>query len=293
MMRDSQKKSALLIAGPTASGKSALAIAEAQARGGIIINADSMQVYRELRIITARPSVADEAMAPHRLYGHVSGAEAYSAAQWLVDAKREMEVAWEQGAVPIVVGGTGLYFMSLINGLAALPAIAPAVREKWRAYPGDVHGELAKRDPDGAARLNPNDRQRIVRALEVIEGTGKPLGVWQAEASRSAFLNDINVEKWFIEVPREVLYGRAEQRFDKMMEQGALDEVLRLPKLSPELPMMRAIGVPELLAHLRDETSEEDAVKLSKTATRQYIKRQLTWWRGQMKDWIPVSPGEK
>jgi tRNA dimethylallyltransferase len=293
MMRDSQKNSALLIAGPTASGKSALAIAEAQARGGIIINADSMQVYRELQIISARPSMADEAMAPHRLYGHVSGAEAYSAAQWLADAKREMEAAWEQGAVPIVVGGTGLYFMSLINGLATLSAIAPDIREKWRAFHGDVHAELAKRDADGAAKLNPNDRQRIVRALEVVESTGKPLRVWQAEASQSAFLNDINAEKWFLDVPREVLYARAEQRFDQMMEQGALDEVQRLPKLATDLPMMRAIGVPELLSHLRGEISEGDAITLAKTATRQYIKRQLTWWRGQMKDWTPVSPGER
>jgi tRNA dimethylallyltransferase len=289
-MTDSKGRSALLIAGPTASGKSALAIAKAKARGGVIINADSMQVYRELRILSARPNSIDEAMAPHLLYGHMSGVTAYSTAQWLADAKVEMTKAWEEGQLPIVIGGTGLYFLSLVNGLAQLPPIQPHIREMWRSFEGDAHAELAKRDPIGAQRLNPNDRQRIVRALEVFDATGKPLSTWQEQAAKSAFLNDINVEKLFLNVPREVLYARAEHRFDHMMGQGALDEVRSIAQLSPELPMMRAIGVPELVKHLRGESTREQAISDAKTSTRQYIKRQLTWWRGQMKDWTPYNP---
>jgi tRNA dimethylallyltransferase len=289
-MKDSKGRSALLIAGPTASGKSALALAKAQARGGVIINADSMQVYRELRILSARPNPSDEAKVPHLLYGHVSGEKAYSTAQWLADAKAEMAKAWEQGKLPVVVGGTGLYFLSLINGLAELPPIPSQIRDMWRSFGGDAHAELAKRDPLGAERLNPNDRQRIVRALEVFDATGKSLMAWQAQAQKSAFLNDISVEKLFLDVPREVLYARAEKRFDQMIEQGALDEVRPIAHLSPDLPMMRAIGVPELCVHLRGERSLDQAITDAKTATRNYIKRQLTWWRGQMKDWTPYNP---
>jgi tRNA dimethylallyltransferase len=289
-MTDSKGRSALLIAGPTASGKSALAIAKAKARGGVIINADSMQVYRELRVLSARPNSIDEAMAPHLLYGHVSGTSAYSTAQWLADAKTEMIKAWEQGQLPIVIGGTGLYFLSLINGLAELPPIQPHIREMWRSFEGDAHAELTKRDPIGAQRLNPNDRQRIVRALEVFDATGKSLMAWQEQAVKSAFLNDINVERLFLDVPRDLLYARAEQRFDHMMKQGALDEVRSIAHLSPDLSMMRAIGVPELVRHLREELTREQAITDAKTSTRQYIKRQLTWWRGQMKDWQTIHP---
>jgi tRNA dimethylallyltransferase len=289
-MTDSKGRSALLIAGPTASGKSALALAHAQARGGVIINADSMQVYSELRILSARPNPADESLAPHHLYGHVSGERAYSTAQWLTDAKAEMTKAWEQGELPIVVGGTGLYFLSLINGLAEVPPIPAQIRERWRSFEGDAHAELAKRDSLGAERLNPNDRQRIVRALEVIDATGKSLMAWQAQAQKSAFLNNINVQKLFLEMPREVLYARAERRFDQMFEQGALDEVRQITHLSSDLPMLRAIGVPEFCAHLRGVISLDQAITQAKTSTRQYIKRQLTWWRGQMKDWQSIHP---
>jgi tRNA dimethylallyltransferase len=290
-MKDSSERTALLIAGPTASGKSALALAQAQEKNGVIINADSMQVYRELRILSARPSAADEAKAPHQLYGHVTGTTAYSTAQWLADAKAAMTKAWGQGQLPIIVGGTGLYFSSLINGLAELPPIPPDIREKWRSFEGDAHVELAKRDPEGAARLNPNDRQRLVRALEVWDATGKSLQTWQQQAEKSAFLKSVNVEKLFVDVPRDILYARAEQRFDNMMQQGALQEVESIANLSSDLPMMRAIGVPELCAHLRGERNLEQAITDAKTATRQYIKRQLTWWRGQMKDWTPyIAP---
>ena len=288
-MPNQSQKSALLIAGPTASGKSALALKLARERGGVIINADSMQVYRELRILSARPTPEEEAQAPHRLYGHVNGADDYSVGRWLADAKLEMQACWAIGKLPIVVGGTGLYFMALSGGLAELPPIAPEVRERWRNFKGNHHVELQKRDPVGAAKLNPADRQRIIRALEVFESSGKPLAMWQAEAQSQAFLNQINVERLFVDVPREDLYVRAERRFDVMMAQGALDEVRALPALPPDQPIMKAIGVPELLAHLRGDIALEDAIIQAKTATRQYIKRQLTWWRGQMKDWATVS----
>jgi tRNA dimethylallyltransferase len=282
-------KSALLIAGPTASGKSALALRLARERNGVIINADSMQVYRELRLLSARPSEAEEAAVPHRLYGHVSGAEDYSVARWLDDAGREINAAWDAGQLPIICGGTGLYFMALEKGLSQVPAIAPDVRDKWRGHPGDLHAELAARDPVMAARLGANDRQRIIRALEVIDGTGHSLAHWQAEGERGAFLNHINVERHFVEVPREVLYARAGQRFDAMMAAGALDEVRALPAFTAMQPIMKAIGVPELLAHLRGEMGLDDAVAAAKTATRHYIKRQMTWWRGQLKAWHPAD----
>jgi tRNA dimethylallyltransferase len=284
MNRDSPK-SALLIAGPTASGKSALAIIEARKRGGVIINADSMQVYRDLRILSARPSAEEEAQAPHRLYGQVSGGDDYSVARWLADAKVEMLRCWDEGALPIICGGTGLYFRALEMGLAETPLIDAEVREKWRSFAGDLHTELSKRDPEAAKRLNPADRQRIIRALEVVESTGRTLAQWQADAAASNFLNQINVERVYVNVPREALYARAERRFDVMMQQGALDEVKALPAFNAAQPIMKAIGVPELLAHVRGEISIEQAVIDGKTATRQYIKRQLTWWRGQMRHW--------
>ena len=285
MMPKSIEKSAVLIAGPTASGKSAVALKLARERGGVIINADSMQVYRELRILSARPSVEEEAEAPHRLYGHVSGTEDYSVGRWLNDAKLEMQACWSIGLVPIIVGGTGLYFMALQGGLAEIPPIPPDVRDRWRNYAGDLHVKLQQRDPNAAARLNPSDKQRIIRALEVVEATGKPLALWQDEARSDSFLNQINVERMFVDVPREELYVRAERRFDVMMEQGALAEVSSLPDVPSDQPMMKAIGVPELRAHLRGEVSRDEAVIKAKTATRQYIKRQLTWWRGQLGDW--------
>jgi tRNA dimethylallyltransferase len=284
-MPKSTPKSALLIAGPTASGKSALALRMARERGGVIINADSMQVYRELRVLSARPSDEEMQQAPHRLYGHVSGEEDYSAGRWLADAKTAISAAWGQGALPIIVGGTGLYFMSLMGGLAEVPPIPAEVREKWRSFEGDLHPELARRDPKGAAQLNPSDRQRLIRALEVFDGTGQPLLNWQSQSKRQSFLNENNVERLFVDVEREELYARAERRFDAMMDMGAINEVRGLQHLSPEKPIMKAIGVPELSAHLRGEVSLDEAVRDAKTATRNYIKRQQTWWRGQMKGW--------
>ncbi len=280
-MNQMKPRPALLIAGPTASGKSALALKLARERGGVIINADALQVYRELRILSARPTDDELHEAPHRLYGHVSGLDSYSVAHWLADAKREIAAAWAAGKLPVITGGTGLYFMALERGLAEVPPIALEIREKWRSFEGDLHGELLRRDRAGARALKPNDRQRISRALEVLEGTGQPLSHWQAEAQSRALLKDAAVERHLVEVPREELYNRAERRFDQMMAAGALEEVRPLIKYGSVLPMMRAIGVPELTRHLRGEISLQEAVVLAKTATRHYIKRQLTWWRGQ------------
>ena len=280
-MNHRESKSVLLIAGPTASGKSALALRLAQERGGVIINADALQVYRELKILSARPSDAEVQEAPHRLYGHVSGRGAYSVANWLSDAKREIAAAWAAHHLPIVTGGTGLYFTVLEQGLAELPPIEPEIREKWRSFEGDLHAELMRRDPHGAIRLQANDRQRLSRALEVFEGTGKPLSYWQEQAQSQAFFKDVAVERQLVNVPREELYARAEARFDEMMAAGALDEVRSLIKYGNVLPMMKAIGVPELTRYLHGEISLDEAVALAKTATRHYIKRQHTWWRGQ------------
>ncbi len=285
MMNQNKAKSALLIAGPTASGKSALALKLAREHGGVIINADALQVYRELRILSARPTDAELHEAPHRLYGHVSGLDSYSVAAWLADAKREIEAAWAADKLPIITGGTGLYFMALEQGLAEVPPISPDIREKWRSFEGDLYGELFRRDRASAMTLKPNDRQRLSRALEVLEGTGRPLSYWQREAQSQAFLNDVAVKRQLVDVPREELYIRAERRIDQMMAAGALEEVRPLIKYGSVLPMMKAIGIPELARHLRGEISLEEAVILAKTATRHYIKRQFTWWRGQMKYW--------
>jgi tRNA dimethylallyltransferase len=284
-MSPTSQKSVLLIAGPTASGKSALAMAQARLRGGVVINADSMQVYKELRIITARPTIAEEAQVPHRLFGHVRGADDYSTAAWLAQAQIEIENCWKTGQLPIICGGTGLYFMALERGLAKLPPIDPVIREKWRGFEGDLHAELEKRHPESAAKLNPADRQRLIRSLEVLESTGKPLIEWQKDAQQKSILQGVVVERIFMNIPRDELYARAERRFDQMLEQGALDEVRALPTLDPAQPLMKAIGVPELLAHLRGELTLEEAKTKAKTATRNYIKRQMTWFRGQMKVW--------
>ncbi|MBC8037983.1 MAG: tRNA (adenosine(37)-N6)-dimethylallyltransferase MiaA [Rhizobiales bacterium] len=289
-MAKSSTRRALLIAGPTASGKSALALSLAKEQDGVIINADALQVYAELRILSARPSPGEEAQVPHKLYGHIPGRENYSVARWLTDASAALEQAWGEGLLPIVTGGTGLYFKALEQGLADVPAIAPGIREKWRSFTGDLHGELLHRDPHGAGRLKPNDRQRIIRALEVIEGTGRPLAHWQARASQDAILADASVERIFIDVPRDVLYARAEARFDRMITAGALDEVRALLDLDPALPVMKAIGIPELSAYLRGEADLDEAVGNAKIATRHYIKRQLTWWRRQMKGWQLLHP---
>lgn len=283
-MNAQNPKSVVLIAGPTASGKSGLAMKIAAARSGVIINADSMQVYGALRLLTARPSIADEATVPHKLYGHVGG-ESYSVARWLDEVKAEIANAHGAGKLPIICGGTGLYFKTLEQGLAELPPIPDEIRKHWRGFSGDLHVELELRDREGAALLNPADRQRQIRALEVLEATGKPLRQWQAEAKATSALSAFAVERHYVDLPRAELYSRADARFDQMMEQGALQEVKDLKPLPPDHPLTKAIGLRELEAHLRGEIALADAITLAKTATRQYIKRQSTWWRGQMKGW--------
>lgn len=288
-MTATSEKPVLLIAGPTASGKSALALELAEKRNGVIINADALQVYANLRILSARPSAAEEAAVPHRLYGHVAGTEVYSVGRWLADATGEIEACWAAGRLPMVVGGTGLYFKALEQGLAQVPPIEEAVRERWRSFAGDLHAELAARDPEGAAVLAPADRHRLLRALEVLEGTGRPLRHWQKAAQSTAILSGARVERLFKDVPRDVLHARAEARFDQMMAEGALEEVRAVLEYDPMLPMMKAIGVPELAAALRGEITLDEAVSRAKAATRQFIKRQFTWWRGQLKEgWLSV-----
>jgi tRNA dimethylallyltransferase len=287
-MRESVQKSVVLIAGPTASGKSALALRLASERRGAIINADSMQVYRELRVVTARPTVEDEVAVPHRLYGHVSGVQDYSTGQWLADARAAIAACFDEGLVPIITGGTGLYFKALEEGLAEVPTIPADIKTYWRIAEGDLHARLVKRDPAMAARLNPSDLQRIKRALEVHDATGKSLLWWQEKGASEAALKDFAVERIHVSVPREELHARAAVRFDQMLKQGAIEEVRALPVMDPKRPIMKAIGVPEIQAHLAGVMTLEEAREKAVIATRQYIKRQDTWWRGQMKGWVEV-----
>jgi tRNA dimethylallyltransferase len=282
---------AILIAGPTASGKSGLALALAEQVGGIVINADSMQVYRELRILTARPTPADEARAPHALYGSVSGAVPYSAGRYSMDAAQAIEVARKSGRVPIIVGGTGLYFKVLLEGLSPVPAVDPAVRARWRAEAAarpapELHAILAMRDPGMAARLMPTDPQRIVRALEVLESTGRSLADWQAEQG-TPVLREAETVRLLVLPDRSTHRQAIEARFDAMMAAGALEEVRALVSLglSEELPIMRALGVAPLAAHLGGRLTREAAAAAAKAETRQYAKRQLSWSRRNMIAW--------
>jgi tRNA dimethylallyltransferase len=289
---------AILIAGPTASGKSAVALALAEAlaaRGGaVIVNADSQQLYRDLRVLTARPSVADEARVPHRLYGIRDAAERCSAAAWCELARSAIAEAEGTGRVPIVVGGTGLYFRALTEGLSAIPAIPAAVRTAARARlaaigPAALHRELAARDPVTAQRLEPGDRQRIVRAVEVIEATGRPLSAWQASGARSRGLAP---QLALVLAPeRAALHRRIAARFEAMLDNGAGDEVRALLArgLDPTLPAMKAVGVEALRAYLAGELDRAAAIAAGQAATRQYAKRQMTWFRHQMPGWRAID----
>ncbi len=285
------EKSVTLIAGPTASGKSALAAHRAAERGGIVVNANSMQVYRELRILTARPTEADEAAVPHRLYGFRPAAEPYSVAEWLKDLAPLIADAREGGPPLMIVGGTGLYFKALLEGLSPVPAIPDDVRDRWRAEAAAIdsaalHGILRERDPAMAARLAPSDPQRIVRALEVLEATGRSLLDWQ-QVQGEALLADAEAELLYVSPPRETLYAHCDARLDQMLDAGALDEVRHLAAqgLDPGLPVMRALGVRPLLAYLRGLLAFDAAVEAAKTETRRYAKRQLTWARRNMIAW--------
>jgi tRNA dimethylallyltransferase len=284
-------RNTILIAGPTASGKSAVALAVAERLGGTIINADSMQVYRELRVLTARPSITEESCVPHRLYGTVSASETFSVGRWREEARAAISKARDEGRVPILVGGTGLYFKVLLEGLAPVPDIPAELRAYWREQSvrlstEALHRELEARDPGMAAMLKSSDPQRIVRALEVINATGISLSEWQG-APATPLLDPASVAKLVVAPERGPLYAAIDDRFDHMIENGALEEVKALLALNlpDSLPAMRAHGVRELRAYLTGKSSLEDAKTKTKTESRRYAKRQMTWARRYMTDW--------
>jgi tRNA dimethylallyltransferase len=288
----------ILIAGPTASGKSGLALRLAEQLNGVVINADSMQVYRELRVLTARPSPEDEARVPHALYGFVSGTESYSAGRYATDVAQVLEAATREGRRPIVVGGTGLYFKALTEGLSPIPAIPDDIRAQWRSVAAEdgaahLHGELAKRDPVMAQRLASGDTQRVVRALEVLDATGMSLAEWQ-RLPRQPVLDIGATIPLLVAVEREELACRIDTRFREMVHTGGLQEAMQLEalELDPALPLMTALGVRPLLAHLAGEASLEDAIAAGQMETRQYAKRQVTWARSNMIAWRSVSAQE-
>jgi tRNA dimethylallyltransferase len=288
----------VLIAGPTASGKSALALALAQRTGGIIINTDSMQVYRDLRILTARPTPEEETRVPHWLYGHVDAAMNFSAGAWVADAAKILAEVGACGQTPIFVGGSGLYFKALTRGLSAVPPIPPEIRDGVRARlerdgVEALHAELAKRDPVSAERLKPRDRTRIARALEVVEATGRSLLDWHREGLPPLLPPD-TFDALFLAPEREALYARIDARFATMLESGALDEVAALAArgLDPLLPAMKAHGVPALIRHLKGEIALEEAADIGRADTRHYAKRQFTWFRHQLPEFEWVSPDE-
>ena len=296
----SEAKRAVLIAGPTASGKSALALDLAERLGGIVINADSMQVYRDLRTITARPSPEDEARVPHRLYGHVDASVNYSVGTWCRDVRAVLGEAERLARLPILVGGTGLYFTALTKGLAAVPPIPPDIRERVRGRllaegVAPLYEELLQRDSTTAYRLMPNDRSRISRALEVVLATGRSLTDWHREGL-PPLIDATCAAKVFITCEREELKRRIAARFSAMLTAGALKEVRELAarNLDSTLPAMKAHGVPWLIRHLKGEITLKEAEAGAVMDTRRYAKRQVTWFRNQLPDWpwVPAEEGE-
>ncbi len=284
---------ALLIAGPTASGKSRAALELAQMLGGVIVNADSMQVYREPRILTARPSDADMARAPHLLYGHVPAREHYSTGRYQSDAGHALHEVREAKRIAIFVGGTGLYFRALTDGLSEMPEVPAGIRDAARALLAEIgnaafHQELARRDPVMAEELKPGDGQRMLRAYEVIEASGKSLAWWQQNEGKPV-LDGLKLARFVIDVPREILRKRIEARFRGMVAGGAMEEALALEDLDPALPAARIIGRRELLALHDGSLSEDKAIEKAVIATRQYAKRQDTWFRNQLADWTRVD----
>jgi tRNA dimethylallyltransferase len=286
---------AVLIAGPTASGKSALGIKLAQGLDGVVINADSMQVYRDLRVITARPTPDEEAQAPHRLYGQVDAAVNFSVGRYVADAVQVLQ-GLQGRKLPIFVGGTGLYFKALTEGLSDMPPVPDEVREQVRRdseglETPELHSLLSERDPETARTLRTSDRLRVQRALEIFAATGRPLVSFHGARQPGPFA-DIPVIKLFLAPDRDDLRRRIDGRFLAMMDQGALNEVRTLGErnLDPMLPAMRAHGVPGLLAYLRGEVSLDEAIAKGQGDTRRYAKRQFTWFRHQLPDWQWVEP---
>lgn len=288
---------ALLIAGPTASGKTAMAIARSADEKSLIINTDSMQVYDVLNIISARPNSEELAQAPHKMYGYVPPVTRFSTGAWLRDVEALIQQEGADHQKLIFVGGTGLYFDALINGFAQIPEIPNEVIQQVEEViqPLDAQGRaklLAEKDPEMAKRLQAPDPQRVARAISVIEATNKSLAQWQDEPNEPSILEGFEIEKIVLNPERDVLRERIALRFKLMMQAGAIEEVetINAFKLDPTLPAMRAIGVPEISAYLRGEMDLEDATEKSIIATHQYAKRQRTWFRNRMNDWQWIDP---
>jgi tRNA dimethylallyltransferase len=261
--------------------------------GGVVVNTDSMQVYREPRILTARPSVADLARVPHLLYGHVSAREPYSVGRYQADVTDALAQGRAMGRIPIFTGGTGMYFSALTEGLAGIPAIPGAIRARARARLEEIgvaalHAELAARDPETAAQLRPTDPQRVLRAYEVFEATGRPLTRWQTEMGNPV-LDGMQRRKFVVDIPRPELRARIETRFRAMLSEGALEEASALEGIDPSLPAAKILGLRELWALRRGDLSETQAITLAVTATRQFAKRQMTWFRNRMADWTRLE----
>ncbi|RUW00238.1 MAG: tRNA (adenosine(37)-N6)-dimethylallyltransferase MiaA [Mesorhizobium sp.] len=293
-------KNAILIAGPTASGKSALALDVAERKGGVIVNTDSMQGYSVLDVLTARPSAAETARVPHYLYGHVHPSTAYSTGAWLRDVTGLIAEGIFSGRPAVFVGGTGLYFRALAEGISDMPDIPPSVRERWRYELKEqgaerLHRVLMHQDSAVAMQLRPTDGQRIVRALEVLDASGRSILEWQAARGQPLIDRD-SARFLVIEPDRGELVARIRARFDQMLDKGALDEVRQLMALDldPNLPAMKAIGVRELQAAMAGHMGFPQAIERAKIATRQYAKRQTTWFKHQLgPEWQRLRPGEK
>jgi tRNA dimethylallyltransferase len=298
MMQDPGKTTeAILITGPTASGKSALALAFARLHDGMVINADSMQVYDTLKVVTARPDETEMDGIPHRLYGHVPAGAYYSTGDWLREMATLLENLRAEGRMPVVVGGTGLYFKALTGGLANMPVIPAELRDALRARllaegPEALHAELEIADRAVADALNPKDGHRIVRALEVVRATGQSIEQYRRKAG--PMLIDPDKARKLVVLPeRELLHQRIDRRFAQMMDQGAIEEVQALLSLDlpSELPVMKAIGVSQIVAMLAGQMRRDEVIERASAATRQYAKRQMTWFRNQMdQSWERIDP---
>lgn len=290
------KYDAVLIAGPTASGKSAAALALADHVGGVVINADSMQVYREAPILTAQPDGQARARVPHLLYGHVSARDVYSVGRYADDALRALREARTMKKIPIFTGGTGLYFAALTEGLAEIPPVPAEIRAEARALLDRIgapalHARLAERDPQTAGQLRPSDPQRTLRAYEVFETTGRPLAQWQRDTG-APLLKDLSLARFVLNPERPLLRARIAERFETMVDQGGLEEALALADLDPALPAAKLLGLRPLIAHARGELDREAAISLAVTATRQFAKRQMTWFRNRMADYVWIDPSD-
>jgi len=294
-MLGTMKFDAVLIAGPTASGKSAAALALADHIGGAVINADSMQVYREAPILTAQPDAEARSRAPHLLYGHVSVREVYSVGRYAQDALRALTEIRAMRKIPIFTGGTGLYFAALTEGLAQIPPVPEEIRGQARGLLARIgvealHARLKERDPETAAQLRPSDPQRTLRAYEVFEATGRPLAQWQRDTD-VPLLKDFRLARFVLNPERPLLRARIAERFEAMVEQGGLEEALALGDLDPALPAAKLLGLRPLISHARGELDREEAISLAVTATRQFAKRQMTWFRNRMTDYVWIDPG--